>query len=53
MVPWGPIIETGFDKEDQLFNIKLDPKETNDLSTSEAEIMAKMKEELEEIVKKN
>jgi arylsulfatase A-like enzyme len=53
MVPWGPIIETGFDKEDQLFNIKLDPKETKDLSTSEAEIMAKMKEELEEIVKKN
>lgn len=53
MVPWGPIIKTGFDREDQLFNVRSDPKETTDLAFSNADVLKEMKEELEKIVKKN
>lgn len=53
MVPWGPIIKTGFAKEDQLFNIKSDPEETTDLASSNPDILSEMKEELEKIVGKN
>ncbi|SFU17566.1 Arylsulfatase A [Algoriphagus locisalis] len=53
MVPWGPIISTGFAKEDQLFDIKSDPKETQDLSGDKPDVLSEMKKELEAIVKKN
>jgi arylsulfatase A-like enzyme len=32
LVPWGPIIETGFKLEPQLFNLKEDPEEQNNLA---------------------
>ncbi|WP_396127662.1 arylsulfatase [Algoriphagus halophytocola] len=50
MVPWGPIIRTGFAEQDQLFNIQSDPKETKELSADNPEILAEMKEELRKIV---
>lgn len=53
MVPWGPIIATGFSKEDQLFDIKSDPKESNDISGSNKLVMKEMKKELADILKKN
>lgn len=32
LVPWGPIIETGFQKTQQLYNLKKDPLELNNLA---------------------
>jgi len=33
MVPWGPIIETGFQRTPQLYNIKNDPNEQENLAS--------------------
>ncbi|MBD8487776.1 arylsulfatase [Echinicola sp. CAU 1574] len=52
MVPWGPIIETGFSKEDQLFDVKIDPAENNEVSEEFPEVMEEMKKELNEIINK-
>lgn len=52
MVPWGPIIPTGFSENDQLFNIKTDPKETEDISASNQVVLEEMIKELAEIVGK-
>ncbi|UCS95471.1 arylsulfatase [Echinicola marina] len=52
MVPWGPKIETGFSKEDQLFDLKLDTKEKMDLSKAKPEVLKEMKNELESIIGK-
>ncbi|AWW31604.1 arylsulfatase [Echinicola strongylocentroti] len=49
MVPWGPIIETGFSEEDQLYNVKEDPGETKDLSAASPKVMAEMKSTLQRI----
>lgn len=46
MVPWGPIIKTGFKEKDQLFDLKTDPKEENDLAESNPEVLQEMKDEL-------
>ncbi|GGW51086.1 sulfatase family protein [Arenibacter certesii] len=32
LVPWGPIIETGFQKQPQLYNLKEDPEEQKNLA---------------------
>ncbi|HET7361773.1 MAG TPA: arylsulfatase, partial [Salinimicrobium sp.] len=48
-VSWGPDIETGFSKEDQLFNLKKDPTERNNIAKEKPEILKEMKAELERI----
>ncbi|PZX51380.1 sulfatase-like hydrolase/transferase [Algoriphagus chordae] len=50
MVPWGPIIETGFAKTDQLFDIRTDPKELKDISAAHPSVVEEMKKELSDIV---
>lgn len=52
MVPWGPIIKTGFSKEDQLFDIKTDPTESSEISGEFPEVMEQMKNELNAIINK-
>ncbi|SKB71836.1 Arylsulfatase A [Salegentibacter holothuriorum] len=49
MVPWGVDIETGFNKEPQLYNLKKDPGETENLAIKMPEKTKKMKEELKNI----
>lgn len=52
MVPWGPIIKTGFSKEDQLFDLNADPKEQTNIANEVPEKLAQMKEQLENIKNK-
>ncbi|AGA78423.1 sulfatase family protein [Echinicola vietnamensis] len=52
MVPWGPIIETGFSSVDQLFNITDDPGETKDLAAEFPELVKEMKSTLQSIKEK-
>lgn len=49
LVPWGVNIETGFKTVPQLYNLKEDPGETQNLASQMPEITAKMKHELEKI----
>ncbi|QDH79411.1 arylsulfatase [Echinicola soli] len=49
MVPWGPVIETGFTNKDQLFDVKNDPGETKDISLTSPKIMEEMKFALQQI----
>ena len=51
MVPWGPIIETGFQKEPQLYNIKSDPKEQENIAAKYPEKVRDLSEKLLEIKK--
>lgn len=51
MVPWGPIIETGFQKEPQLYNIKKDPKEQENLAIKYPEKVKDLSKKLLEIKK--
>ena len=48
-VSWGPDIETGFSKEDQLYHLKTDPTETHNIASEKPEILEKMKKEFERI----
>ncbi|WP_137402514.1 sulfatase family protein [Echinicola rosea] len=49
MVPWGPVIETGFAEKDQLYNVKEDPGETEDISAASPGIVDEMKSALQQI----
>ena len=46
LVPWGPIIETGFQMDPQLYNIKNDVKEKNNLASKYPEKVKYLKEKL-------
>lgn len=48
-ITWGPDIETGFSKEDQLFNLKKDPTERQNIAKEKPEILNEMKAELQRI----
>lgn len=50
MVPWGPIIETGFSTEDQLYDVKVDPEEKKNVAAAQPEILKAMKASLEAVV---
>ncbi|WOD42880.1 sulfatase family protein [Hwangdonia lutea] len=51
LVPWGPIIETGFEKVPQLYNIEDDPNEKNNLASKFPVKVKKMKEKLANLKK--
>lgn len=46
LVPWGPIIETGFQLEPQLFHLKNDPNEQENLASKFPEKIVDLKEKL-------
>ncbi|MGB2127885.1 MAG: sulfatase-like hydrolase/transferase [Flavicella sp.] len=46
LVPWGPIIETGFELSPQLYNLKSDPEETNNLADEYPEKVKELEEKL-------
>ncbi|WP_163517441.1 sulfatase family protein [Gelidibacter japonicus] len=46
LVPWGPIIETGFQLEPQLFHLKNDPNEQENLASKFPEKVVDLKEKL-------
>ncbi len=46
LVPWGPIIETGFQRSPQLFNIKKDPRENYNLASKFPDKVKEMEEKL-------
>ena len=46
MIPWGPKIETGYLKTPQLFDIRKDISETNDLSQKKPRLLRKLQEML-------
>ncbi|MBO3097556.1 sulfatase family protein [Gelidibacter pelagius] len=46
LVPWGPIIETGFQLEPQLYHLKNDPKEQENLASKFPERMESLKAKL-------
>jgi hypothetical protein len=46
MIPWGPKIETGYLKAPQLFDIRKDIGETNDLSQKKPRLLRKLQEML-------
>lgn len=46
IVPWGPIIETGFQKTPQLYNLKSDPNEQDNLALKYPEKVKDLKEKL-------
>lgn len=46
MVPWGPVIETGFQKSPQLYNIQKDPNEQNNIADKHPEIVADLQTKL-------
>ncbi|PRX43078.1 sulfatase family protein [Salegentibacter salegens] len=48
-VPWGVNIETGFKGNPQLYNLRKDPGETENLVSKMPEKMKKMKEELKKV----
>ncbi len=48
LVPWGPIIETGFQLRTQLYNLKSDPKEMNNLADEFPEKVIEMQEKLKQ-----
>lgn len=50
MVPWGPQIATGFDAQDQLFDLNTDPTEKVNLAESKPEILKSLKDELVKIM---
>jgi len=50
MVPWGPLIPTGFKAEDQLFDLNSDPSEKTNLAVGKPEIVKEMKDELTKIM---
>ncbi|MFB9058242.1 sulfatase-like hydrolase/transferase [Mariniflexile ostreae] len=45
-VPWGPIIETGFQMEPQLYDLKNDPNEKNNLAEKFPEKVKDLREKL-------
>jgi arylsulfatase A-like enzyme len=49
-VPWGPDIETGFSKEEQLYNIKKDVGERHNLAVQYPQKVKEMGEELQQII---
>lgn len=49
MVPWGVDIETGFNKEPQLYNLKQDPGEIKNLAAEMPEKTEEMKQNLKKI----
>jgi arylsulfatase A-like enzyme len=49
-VPFGPDIETGFNKEEQLYNLKEDPYEKNNIASENPELVERMKVELNRLV---
>lgn len=51
LVPWGPIIETGFKMEPQLYNIENDPYEKNNVAKDFPEKVNDLKEKLSNIKK--
>ena len=51
LVPWGPIIETGFQLEPQLYHIKNDPNEQNNLAAKFPERVKDLKEKLTNLKK--
>lgn len=50
MVPWGVNIETGFDQEEQLYNLSVDPYERNNIHTTESEKLEELKARLQRII---
>ena len=51
MVPWGPIIETGFQKEPQLYNLKNDPGEQHNLALKSPEKVKELQQKLTNLKK--
>ena len=51
LVPWGPVIETGFQKTPQLYHLKNDPNEQDNLASKHPEIVKDLKEKLSNLKK--
>ena len=51
LVPWGPIIETGFQMEPQLFHLKNDPNELENLASKFPERVKEMRDKLMDLKK--
>ncbi|HUH29029.1 arylsulfatase [Gelidibacter sp.] len=51
LVPWGPIIETGFQLEPQLFHLKNDPNEQENLASKFPDRVRDFKEKLAKLKK--
>lgn len=51
LVPWGPIIETGFQLEPQWYNLKEDPHETENLTVKFLEKVSDLSVKLTELKK--
>lgn len=51
LVPWGPIIETGFQLKPQLYNLKDDPNETDNLASKFPEKVSDLSAKLTELKK--
>ena len=49
MVPWGPIIETGFSSEPQLYDLANDIGERNNLASEREELVAELAAALDQI----
>ena len=50
-MPWGPVIETGFQKTQQLYHLKNDPNEQDNLASKHPEIVKDLKEKLSNLKK--
>ncbi|HMR17508.1 MAG TPA: hypothetical protein PKD13_13620, partial [Mariniflexile sp.] len=51
LVPWGPIIETGFQLKPQLYDLKNDPNEQKNLATEYPEKVKDFREKLMKLKK--
>ncbi len=51
LVPWGPIIETGFQKEPQLYHLKKDQNEQENLASKYPEMLRDLRRKLMDIKK--
>ncbi len=49
-VPWAMEIETGFDENDQLYNLIDDPYEINNLALEKPGLLKELKDELEKVI---
>ncbi|MBI6120814.1 sulfatase-like hydrolase/transferase [Salegentibacter maritimus] len=48
-ITWGPDVKTGFSQEDQLFNLKIDPTESNNIAKQKPDILDSLKKEYKRI----
>lgn len=51
MIPWGAKVETGYNKEEQLYNLKNDPYERKNVASDYPNLVAELRSQLKRIKK--